>query len=1045
MSLKVYCGPFQPSLENAFLRRLQEAAPGPGRAVFVVAPSQALADRLQRLVALENGRTYLNLRFHTFFSLAMDILREDKASSTVLADDFFYDKLIDGLLHKAGRSFRPSRRLAQAFRESLRDLDEAGVSANDVLSHLDDVDKAGLDKNTLRLLLELLGRFRAERERLNVLPFYGAALAAARHVKETGSSLLDSVQEIMYYGFYDLTGAQAELLSAVVERCAVSVFFPYRAGHPAFKFADRFYELKLHQGGAAPVHLPPETQSRALGPALDALFSPESSGKPAPEALTVIHASGRRDVLWRTAKEILNLRSQGVEFRDMGIVARTLEPYRAALRDVFQENEIPLAMPVGGPLVSHPLAKAAADLLTLRRREFPADTVRDLAASPFLAAAASRHGRRTRHWLQALERLRIHSGWLQWEGKLRRPRKEGLALSSRAEDEVSQPPRIPAEDVESLAQWLESLKEDLNPDRVFSSWADMTAHAVAVLSRYLRPTAHGRAQTAWRDGLAAVQRLAQLDRLNLPPRWDDFLDAAEEALAMAREEASGGADGVRALDAMDARGESFKVLFFIGLEEGVFPRQVEEDPLLRDPLRDFLQQPGGYWILPKLAGYDEEKLLFYLMAAAASERLIAVHQRSDDEGKTSVPSVYLRELCRAAGLDFDAMPQEHVPRPSLEKWTSCAPENLTPKELSTLLAGRGESPVSLWQALPPALLPEGVHPRALRLAWNAGLDLRRAGPPGPRDGLVGRPRAFLQRLAVQGLSASGMNSFATCPFQFFAGRVLGLGEPEAPVERGLLPSQDRGLLYHRVLQHAYTATANDGFWDKPADTPWQPYLNAALDEILSARAGEDLGLYPVLWTATRSEMEKHLRRFLAMDVAEIRAGGLRPVFFEEKLLSGTPFGFPLQGRLDRVDRAADGRVRVVDYKTKNKSKSALAKDVAEGKNYQPAVYLELVENDPRVMPPGARLDGAHFYFLEEMERTDKGLSPEEWQAARPAFSESLKLYHAYMSRGEFVLRPSDKCRWCAFSRLCRKSHGLSKWRAEHAPQAEGKVSVLKGS
>ena len=44
------------------------------------------------------------------------------------------------------------------------------------------------------------------------------------------------------------------------------------------------------------------------------------------------------------------------------------------------------------------------------------------------------------------------------------------------------------------------------------------------------------------------------------------------------------------------------ILILIGLREGLFPRQIQEDPLLREPARAALRHPAGYWIARKSAG-----------------------------------------------------------------------------------------------------------------------------------------------------------------------------------------------------------------------------------------------------------------------------------------------------------------------------------------------------------------------------------------------------------------------------------------------------------
>ena len=70
------------------------------------------------------------------------------------------------------------------------------------------------------------------------------------------------------------------------------------------------------------------------------------------------------------------------------------------------------------------------------------------------------------------------------------------------------------------------------------------------------------------------------------PRWVRTVSAAPGA-------------GVQVLGVIDARGRTFDHLFVLGLNRGVFPRTVREDPVLSDALRRLLER-GGHGVLPDL-------------------------------------------------------------------------------------------------------------------------------------------------------------------------------------------------------------------------------------------------------------------------------------------------------------------------------------------------------------------------------------------------------------------------------------------------------------
>ena len=100
----------------------------------------------------------------------------------------------------------------------------------------------------------------------------------------------------------------------------------------------------------------------------------------------------------------------------------------------------------------------------------------------------------------------------------------------------------------------------------------------------------------------ACTAVDELDAIGEDITWTDFA----ELLAHAFERASIPMEptphqGVRLLDAMTARGLSFKALFVLGLNDKVFPRYVREDAFLRDRHRRVLDTTLGFKIDEKLA------------------------------------------------------------------------------------------------------------------------------------------------------------------------------------------------------------------------------------------------------------------------------------------------------------------------------------------------------------------------------------------------------------------------------------------------------------
>jgi RecB family exonuclease len=1028
-NLKVFCGPFE-ALEDAFARRLGELSPRAGdKPLLVVAPSRALADRLERLLAVERGQSLLGVHFHTFHSLAAAISEDGGfPDGALIADPLFHDAVVDQALDEApslgvARELRP-RALAAAVRSSLRDLVDAGVDAQSLAENFgDELLREEGERARFIALLSLLAVYEKKLAKLGVLP--SSALVKSAAALAPASKWLASFAEIIYYGFYDLTGLQSDAFEAVTSAHPSRLYFPYRAGHPAFRFAAEFFDVKL--AGRAPVDLSrPGGEGAALGPALDALFDPAARPVPPSGSVAVISASGARDEAWAAAKEASRWLEEGVAPGDIAVVARTLEPYRAALVEAFAAEGLPLDLSGGEPILRQPLAKAALDLLSLRRRDFPASVVEDLSSSPYFASASTG---RAALWRRLITALGVRAGWLQWRGKLE-PRAGGpVELYPHRVREGLTGFAVPAADVAALWEFVSGVRASLGGPA--ATWSKRADEARALLAAHLEPPRDASAAEgdAWRLVMDALDETAAFDRLGSSCAWEDFLDIFERKLSRATRSVGEGGLGVRALDAMDARGQRFRAVIVVGLKEKLFPRQVSEDPILRDAARSALRHPGGYWIGRKAAGHEEERLLFYLTVASARERLALVYPRSDEAGRAEVPSTYLRELCRAAGLpppgEDDA---RRVPRPPAERLRGLVAARRTPAETALLCALDGGDP-------PAALEQGGVPARALAEGFALAAALNAPGPLGPRDGLVPPPAAALAAWRKSGLSPTALDEFAQCPFKFFAGRVLGLGEREEGAQRGELTAQARGQVYHSALERFYR-TLPEGAWSGRGDA--LAHLEAVLVETFAENDWRALGLYPLLWEASRLELSAHLRAFVAWDFARLRAGGYRPRLFEARLSGepegGAPGGVPWRGIADRVDADAGGRFRVIDYKTRESGrwKKGLARLAAEGESHQIPFYAALAG---RELGDGWSFAGGELLFLESPDDEGRSmeLTPEDWKNAREPFMAALTDKIERISAGRFPISPEDgergHCSWCEFPTVCRKSHGPTRARA----------------
>jgi ATP-dependent helicase/nuclease subunit B len=1033
-------GSFHPELEDALLEDLAASGrPGEIVPLAVVVPSVHVRRYLKEVITRELGRSLLGVHLLTFHGLALRMAQEGGEHSLEPAPPRALEALIALLLGQGDyperlRGLRETSGGGRALRRTLRALGEARVPP---------------DPKAKDPLLRLYADYeRARRER-------GLGTPADVTVRATSvsskSPFLASLRHLFYYGFYDLTQVQLDFLEAVAAARPATLYFPLRRKHPAFRFAERFLDRHLRgtvQAAASPA---PETGKRmALASALERLFSEEvpASGRKVP--LKLIEVSGPEAELRAVAKEIWRrVEEEGCRFDQIGVVARTLDPYLAELDRVFREHAIPYRSSAVEPAGSHPKVRGVRLLAALLRGRFLREEVIGLLGSPFLKAetvAGKGVSVRPDRWDAWTRRLGVVEGEGDWERLLRRASGKGKAVGEEP---------LSLEDLRSLSRAVGFLMKETERFPRKGGWDIFVGRFEELLLKVLDLDVEneGERSASLRDSLLdAIRSLRAMGQVSREASRGEFLAALDRSLADLALPL-GGEEGVRVLDAMAARSLKFRRLFVLGMTEKAFPRFIREDPFLRDGLRRELARRHGVRIPLQLEGYDEEKLLFYLLLAGAAEEVVLCAQRSDTEGKPLVPSWYRDELLRAVGSE---VPVASVPR-RMEDWlggrrSGYAPYLLTPREGRIQHLLRGGDPDS---SLPH--LREG-----LRVVRELDAPDRHLGE---RDGVVGPLPWHAETFRGRGCSPTALKRYAECPFQYFARSVLELEPLEEPERHLALDPPQTGELLHRVLEKFFREGSDCRLWSRersPSPPEALRLLERSAREVFEEYARSRPVGSPLGWSQSQETLLRLLRAYAEGICRELGGkDGFLPVRFEEEHRASFPDGKgvpeilrgrPIYGRIDRIDRRGE-RFRVVDYKFTWKSKPDVEQKNLElaavrGFNFQPPFYLLLAAR--AMEEEGCREGEVEFHYLaprwdEEEDRIVSFPSVSWGGALGRRVLEVLAQTLAGIEEGLFFIQPFDGekgyCARCDFASICRKSHSATRYRveADARPHAHGAV------
>ena len=1064
--MQTILGPFHPDLENAFVDEvLKHKNADLLSPLLVLTPSDLLRRRLKILLSRERRLSLLNVQLLTFHQLALRLHEESNCPPLKLQSDLFLEEALRQIIRRHQPGAEPFAGIEDraggcaALWQTLRDLRDGWVDPTLALEALREGHFSRRATERTSELLVLLQTFQQFCRQQKIADASDLNLNAIE--RAPASSFLKQFCRVFYYGFYDLTQIQVDFFHAVARHHPTTLFFPLltaKPGHDAWSFAERFYERYV-QGHTEMVEDPlPETVLPGTARLFDSIQPRTYLDFPEQWQCQIASTFGVNDEIAAVAKEILKLVDAGaMRFHEIGVVARSLESYGPTIKDLFYRHRIPLAGTFEEPLVQFPLTKAVILLLNLPAKDFVRSQVIDLLSSAYFQfqnIAGGQFTARPDLWDLATRELAICKGAAEWR-RLRRYNHRDLVLRQISDDDEPRVIRVPSMQLVYLAEIVETLIADLLrlPDQ--ASWQEYATAWKGLIGKYLGIVSGAETAGAKAEPCEAILNLldeiAGLDSVDHRVALADFAHTFQhwlERSAVTKDRRN--SDGVMVLNATAARGLSFRALFVLGMNEGVFPRTIREDAFLRDRDREVLELDLGYKVTQKLTAFDEEKLLFTLLIGAARERLYCSFQRADESGRALAPSWYIEEIKRA--LDDAGHPCATIviPRSITEK-AATPPfdreDSLLPTELAIRLTLEGRDPSTLIEA--STSLPE-IYKQGHQVVAAIDQSTDRLLP---YDGALAHFDHYWKHFSERGLSPTALETYARCPFQFFARHVLGL-EPLDRPEETLGPSPaEFGELGHEILNSFYGALIEAGYFAGKS-------LNVeATLQAVAARAFNDyeenspIG-YPLAWESVKDGLIQLLRQVITRDLAELSQSGFWPASLETDVTARLPLDWPeplknlpIRGRMDRIDRKEDA-LRVIDYKFKFGASRAtqdknLIRAAVRGERLQPPLYYLLAQRwaEQQRLQPSATAIEADFYYIAPR-WSDGPLISTSYGSEGLAgkVGETTKRTIAYLAdgvrQGRFFINRGAHCGHCDAAAICRKNHPPSLWRAENDPMTE---------
>ena len=755
--------------------------------------------------------------------------------------------------------------------------------------------------------------------------------------------------------------------------------------------------------------------------------------------------NAHEEVRWAIRRIVREARERRVPFHRMAILYRMDNPYASLVRDELTMVGIPAAGPARQTLADSAAGRTLTGLLGMPGSELRrADVMEWLTGCPVRPPEVRNGFFSPSRWDSLTRTAGIVRGLEQWRDRLSQH-------AARLQEEASR--RLAAEEItearadrmmadtataRDVLTFVEGLAREVKPPNDDSSWQEFCAWARRILERYLDsrlPEAEG---LALEKVLRVLRELGAADSVGRGATLDEFRQSVEDSLRATVGHIGVTGQGVFVSSVAAAAGMSFDMVWLLGMVEGGMPPAIRPDPLL--PEADW-QAAGGqsraaqriaverYDYLSALATAPQRELS-YPVANAASQRQAYpsrwfLEQASLLEG-APVHASGLGRLGDRAWLSVDYSP-EHA----LSDTPEAALSDGLDYSLSRLLRWRGNG--SRLGDHPFAGAGTLLH--AVRLARSRGFD-RLTEFDGNLSSVSGEAR-FRRNLGRAPVSATSLESWASCPFQYFLGHVLRLSALDSAEESATISPLDRGSLIHRILERFAREVDAGGKVPAP-DEEWSPDLRRRLFDIAGEEfaSAESQGVTgkPLLWGLEKRDILADLETFLEED-AKLRAGQRTGRIVVEKAfgfgddsvdVEDPETGLRFRGYIDRIDVSGDGRsALVIDYKTGSASPyRALEKDPIDGgKRLQLGVYSLAA----RALVPGADVRAAYWFT------TNRGgfkLAPQATfdlgdEGVRKRFREVLTTIESGIGAGMFPANPGppgwggpSNCAYCDFDTLC---------------------------
>lgn len=752
------------------------------------------------------------------------------------------------------------------------------------------------------------------------------------------------------------------------------------------------------------------------------------TGQENPEHISITGLKNPREELKFAARQITQLvREQGYCYKDMAVVTGDVAQYANYVPEIFEKYNIPYFIDQTKNILFHPFIECIRAMLEIVEQDFSYESVfrflRCGLAENLLkckengsvteekdSVAKERKNLLTEEDIDELENyvlakgIRGSSKWKQdWTFVVASETLLDMARLNEVREALYQSflPLLEVfrgqkADVKTQTYVLYCLIRDLELEALLKRREEELAGAKEVQAM-TRAKEYAQIYKIVMDLLDKVTALLGEETISIR-EYSDILDAGFEAAKVGV--IPPGNDKVIIGDIERTRLNHIKILFFVGVNDGVVPKSGSQGGIISQLEREKMTECK----LELAPGAREkvfiQKFYLYLNMTKPSHRLYVTFAKVNSDGKALRRSYLIGTLLHL----FPGLLVEEPPE------TEHADEILTPESaLQFFIEGlqnggfsetTGQGTVETeqrklkesWQALASWYLSDETYRQRVERLFQAAFEKHSDSPIS---------RAVTKALYGNTLenSVTRLERFAACAFSHYLTYGLLLRERELRQ----FASVDMGNIYHDVLEHfAKRVEASQYTWfDAPKEQQEIWVEESMEDAIAGYRAAEVFSDARNRYLLER--MKNTVRRTVWALLTQIRKGKFTPSGFEISFSRASDLDaitftlgeeekMRLQGRIDRIDTYETEDkiyVKIIDYKSGNTSFSLLG--LYHGLQLQLVVYLNAALELVKKQYPEKVAEPAGIFYYHVSDPMVEGSGTESEEEIRNAILEQLKL------------------------------------------------------